>query len=201
MNERLCRFIGDGGAFPTAEELSRCAPGMLRKRCRVSYRAERIVRLARSVTRGELDLAGIEKTPDSDEAMELCTSIYGLGPFGASNALQLLGHYDTIPADSETVRHLLQARGLRSCNLKNVRTVAARVYKHYSPFQFIRYWTELWQTYEDRMGARACEVNGETSYRLLCAAHMNVAKQPYAIAAVKPSRSVIARRVKSKSGH
>merc|ERR1712046_444242 len=94
---------------------------------------------------------------DVEKVKLMCSAIYGLGPFGVANALQLLGHYEYIPADSETVRHLRQARGIRSCTLKNVVQKAANVYKNYAPWQFLRYWTELWQTYEYRMGGRACK--------------------------------------------
>lgn len=60
-----------------------------------------------------------------------------------------------------------------------VRPQAAAAYAPYAPFQFIRYWTELWRTYEDRMGGRAWDVDPER-YRLATAAHMSVPLQRYA---------------------
>lgn len=188
MNEALCRVVGSG-AFPTPAEIAAVTPRLLRAKCGVGYRAERIHRLARAVSRGEMDLNVIEAASDAASARTHCTSIFGLGPFGVANALQLLGHYEDIPADSETARHLRQARGLRGVTLENVRDRAARVYSVYSPVQFLRYWTELWRTYEDRLGGvRCCDAEPE-NYRLLTAAHMAVRRQRYA--APPPKRPVL----------
>jgi len=179
MNDALCNEIG-AGAFPSALELAKVSPKRLRARCGVGYRAERIVRLAKAVVSGQLDLQKMESA-GSAEAYQHCLSIYGLGPFGAANIMQLQGHYEHIPADSETARHLRQAHGLRSCTLVNVGELAARVYASHAPMQFLRYWTELWQTYEDRMGGRASDVD-PAQYRLTTAAYMKVKRQPYASA-------------------
>jgi len=196
MNEKLCSKLG-GGAFPSASELSGVSTRWLRRHCGVGYRAERLKRLASAVAGGELDLTEIEEAGKSvDEVRQRCSAIYGLGPFGVANALQLLGHYGDVPADSETARHLQQARGKRSCTLQNVREVASRVYKPYAPLQFLRYWTELWRTYEDRMGGLASEVDPE-QYKLLTAAHMEVKRQAYP---AHTSNSSTARRRKASPG-
>jgi len=187
MNEALCNVVGEG-AFPTAAEVAKVPARRLRARCGVGYRAERIVRLAREVLRGHFDLDALESA-DSSAAEQQSASIFGLGPFGVANVMQLLGHYETIPADSETARHLRQARGLRFCSLDNVRQLAAAVYAGFAPLQFMRYWTELWHTYEDRMGGKAHEVDPE-QYRLLTAAHMSVPRQSYAKRAPKAWRSM-----------
>merc|ERR1712232_290739 len=101
--------------------------------CGVGYRAERVVRLARAVVAKRLDITKLESIAETDECSKLCSTIFGLGPFGVANVLQLLGHYERIPADSETARHLRQARGVRSCNLGNVQDKAATVYAGYAP--------------------------------------------------------------------
>eukprot|EP00927_Polykrikos_kofoidii_P049990 TRINITY_DN43958_c0_g1_i1.p1 TRINITY_DN43958_c0_g1~~TRINITY_DN43958_c0_g1_i1.p1 ORF type:complete len:529 (-),score=72.47 TRINITY_DN43958_c0_g1_i1:145-1692(-) len=182
MNELLCKeFGGDVGAFPTPEELVLSTAKKLQRRCRVGYRAERLLRLAKAAVRGDpnLEALGAEDIEES-EALERSKTIHGLGPFGCANVLQLLGHYGQIPADSETVRHLRQAHGIGFCTKDNVREVADRLYSRYSPFQFLRYWTELWQTYEDRMGGLAYEVD-PAQYQLAAGPYMNAARQPYAI--------------------
>lgn len=187
MNEKLCRLVGKG-AFPTAAAVAKMVPRRLQKICGLGYRAERLVRLARTVVKGELNLHEIDRAVgDVEQAKARVSSIFGLGPFGVANALQLLGHYEHIPADSETARHLRQARGIRSCTPENVVEKAAKVYKKYAPWQFLRYWTELWQTYEARMGGRAFEVNPE-KYRLLTSAHMKVKRQPYSLLAPQHRR-------------
>lgn len=179
MNERLCSHFGaPDNAFPSAKDLALVRPEKLRALCAVGYRAERISKLARQVVSGELDLHMLDTLDDDEAVRRSCSSIYGFGPFGVANAMQLLGHFARIPADSETVRHLRQARGMRSPTLENVGDVAARVYRPYAPLQFMRYWTELWQTYEDRMGGRACDVDAE-QYRLAAGAYMKVRRQQY----------------------
>lgn len=115
------------------------------------------------------------------EARQAVRQIYGLGPFGASNVMQLLGHYEDIPADSETARHLEQVRGLRATSA----VAAQRVYAEFAPYQFLRYWgdarwvegpfaaceglwrsEELWRSYEERLGCPMWQASPE-SYRLL----------------------------------
>eukprot|EP00439_Symbiodinium_sp_Y106_P044737 s401_g5.t1 len=189
MNEKLCHhFGGPLGAFPSAAVLAKVTPSRLKKLCGVGYRAERILKLARAATTGSLDLLSDPKL-QQEEASQRCKGIYGLGPFGLANALQLLGFYEDIPADSETCRHLRQARGLRSCTLQNVSLVAARVYRPYAPHQFLRYWTELWRTYEQRMGTKASDAH-PSKYRLLTAAHMKVPRQKYQAAPQNAKREL-----------
>ncbi|CAE7036721.1 GSTU19 [Symbiodinium sp. CCMP2456] len=184
MNEKLCQhFGGPLGAFPSAAVLAKVTPKRLKKLCGVGYRAERILRLARAERAGSLDPLSDPKLAE-EEASQRCKGIYGFGPFGVANALQLLGFYKDIPADSETCRHLRQARGLRACTLQNVSLVAARVYRPYAPHQFLRYWTELWRTYEQRMGTNAWDAD-PSKYRLLTAAHMKVPRQKYQAAPQK----------------
>lgn len=174
MNQALCKKIGKG-AFPTARELARVSPRSLQRSCGVGYRAERIVHLARACFRGKVDLSAMDASGATTEVEEQIEGLYGFGPFAVANALQLLGNYEHIPADSETVRHLTQVRRCRGVTLENVQNVATRVYKKYAPFQFLRYWTELWRAYETRMGGLASEVRPE-QFKLLTAAHMNTVR-------------------------
>ncbi|CAE7479473.1 GSTU19 [Symbiodinium natans] len=178
MNEKLCQhFGGPARGFPSPADLVKVPAARLKKLCAVGYRAERIIKLARFAQAGGLDGLSHDRL-DEQEAGQRCKAIYGLGPFGVANALQLLGFYKDIPADSETCRHLRQARGLRSCTLQNVSLIASRVYRPYAPHQFLRYWTELWRTYEQRMGSEAWAAE-PSKYRLLTAAHMHVPRQKY----------------------
>ena len=51
----------------------------------------------------------------------------GVGPFTAANMLQLLGHFDRVPCDSETIRHLRKVHKLSTCTQANVRELAQQV--------------------------------------------------------------------------
>lgn len=146
MNRLLVEHCG-GGDFPTAGQLARVQPADLQKRCRTGYRAERIVRLARDVVDGRIDLTQFEQ-PDrtTDELFDALRRIHGLGPYAASNILQHLGHYDRLPVDSELIRHLKVSRGLEG-SLPKITRLAHELYDPYAPYQFLAYWFELWTGY------------------------------------------------------
>lgn len=148
MNQLLCEHFG-GGAFPLPAQLADVPPEALKEICRVGYRAERIVRLAKAVRSGDLDLAWYE-LPDHDTPSlhkSLC-KIYGLGDYAAGNLCQHLGRYDRMAIDSETYRHFREVHGMKtptdSAKLRRLHARIHRHYDHYAPFQFLAYWFELW---------------------------------------------------------
>ena len=75
----------------------------------------------------------------------------GIGPYAASNILQLLGRYGHLPLDTESVRHgktLLGFKGSSKAIMKKVNT-------HFAPFKeqaFRSYWFEMWTFYEAKRG-------------------------------------------------
>lgn len=148
MNQLLCEHYGDGG-FPLPEQLAVVPAAELKEVCRVGYRAERIVRLAKAVCEGELDLTWYEQdehdTPTLHKA--LC-GIYGLGDYAAGNLCQHLGRYDRMAIDSETYRHFREVHGMPTpTDHAKLRRLHARIHKHYEhyrPFQYLAYWYELW---------------------------------------------------------
>jgi 3-methyladenine DNA glycosylase/8-oxoguanine DNA glycosylase len=156
INALLCRHIGNGG-FPTAAQLAAVDPAQLKETCRVGYRAERIIRLARDVHEGRLDLAWFERpehpTPDIYDALQ---NIHGIGPYAAGNLCQLLSRYDRLAIDSETYRHFRQVHGIPTPRTATgLRRLHKRIEKHYTPFapyQFLAYWFDLWGNYEDHFG-------------------------------------------------
>ena len=156
MNRFLCDNIGKG-AFPTPAQLSAVTPARLKAECKVGYRAERIIRLARDVESGELDLAWFEQPSlSADETYKALLKIYGLGPFAAANICQLLGYYDRIAIDTETYRHFCATYGVK--RPKDPSKLHPRIEKHYAqyaPYQFLAYWFELWCGYEAANGKPA----------------------------------------------
>ena len=98
--------------FPTPEELANLDSEFLAESCRLGYRAQHIISLAKSVVDGTLQLKNLERVCDghvsaSYEEMErqLC-GIKGFGPFTRANVLMCMGFYNRIPTDTETLRHL-----------------------------------------------------------------------------------------------
>jgi len=157
MNRFLCEKVGARGAFPTPKQLANITPARLKADCKVGYRAERIIRLARDVQTGRLDLAWFE-TPglSADETYDSLLKIHGIGPFAAANICQLLGHYDRIAIDTETYRHFCKTFGIK--RPKDPSKLHSRIEKHYAqyaPYQFLAYWFELWCGYETANGKPA----------------------------------------------
>ena len=153
MNRLMVQHVGDGG-FPTPGQLADYGEERLKARCKVGYRAGRIVQLARRVVSGELDLAWFEHPGrTSDDLYQGFLAIHGLGPYAASNLVHLCGHYDRLPIDTETYRHYCHVHGVK--RPKNPATLHPRIdryYGRYKPYQFLAYWFELWEDYQSRFG-------------------------------------------------
>ena len=157
MNRRLCEVVGRESAsglfaFPTAERLAKTRAATLRARCRVGYRDARMIELARMFARGEIDAAWVENGATGDEELwEAMLEWPGIGPYAAANIMQLLGRYDRLPLDTESVRHGRDLLGFKGSSAK----VMKRVERHFEPFgahRFRSYWFELWEFYERKRG-------------------------------------------------
>jgi len=157
MNERLCRVVGRRGAFPTARKMSRTRPTTLRARCGVGYRDKRLVELAKLFTqnpnrRPDVDPDWLEDPANpTEDIRRLLLDLPGIGPYAAANILQLLGRYDSVPLDTESVRHGKDVLGFTGTDAQIMKNVDA----HFAPFgdhTFRSYWFELWVHYEARRG-------------------------------------------------
>ena len=75
-----------------------------------------------------MDLSCLEDPSVNDEdLLKKLISLPGIGPFSAANMLQLLGRYQRIACDSETVRHFRDHHKKTGCNSSNVEATAAKV--------------------------------------------------------------------------
>lgn len=102
------------GNFPTPTELADLDESFLRKRCNLGYRASRILKLAKGIVKGRIQLTQIEEIYEGasfssyNELADQLRQIDGFGPFTCANVLMCMGFYHVIPTDSETMRHLRQ---------------------------------------------------------------------------------------------
>lgn len=184
MNQRLCEVVGAkvrlGGvaahAFPSAKQLAKVSAGTLRGRCRVGYRDQRIIELARlfstPVKRGGIDQAMLQDpaTPD-DVLFRTLVDLPGIGPYAAANIMQLLGRYGRLPLDTESVRHGRTMLGFKGSSAQ----VMKKVHAHFAPMgdqAFRSYWFEMWSFYESKHGP-AWTWERSTTGRLFTAAHLN----------------------------
>ncbi|MBB6430153.1 endonuclease III domain-containing protein [Algisphaera agarilytica] len=160
MNQRMVQHVGHGG-FPTPEQLADFGEQRLKDLCRVGYRADRIIRLARMVADGDLDLDWFEAPAaerNSDEIYEGFLELHGFGPYAAANLCHLVGRYDKLAIDTETYRHFClhynvkRPKGDNAAGLKRLHAKIEKHYGQFAPYQFLAYWFELWEDYQTRYG-------------------------------------------------
>ncbi|XP_059652151.1 uncharacterized protein LOC132299497 [Cornus florida] len=163
------------GNFPSPRELASLDEKFLQKRCNLGYRASWILNLAQSVVEGRIQLRQLEEACDKpslsiyNELTEQLKEINGFGPFTRANVLMCMGFYHVIPADTETIRHLKQVHA-RNCTNQTVQRDVEAIYGKYAPFQFLVYWSEIWNFYEEKFG-KLSEM-AHSDYRLITAANM-----------------------------
>jgi len=160
MNKMMVQHVGHGG-FPTPEQLADFGEQRLKDSCKVGYRADRIIRLARRVADGDLDLSWFEDPPPgttSDDLFEKFRGLHGIGPYAAGNLCHLVGRYDKLAIDTETYRHFClhyNVKRPKGDDAKGLKRLHAKIEKHYAqyaPYQFLAYWFELWEDYQSRYG-------------------------------------------------
>ena len=107
MNRNLVTLYGDplpGGsthAFPTPQRLAELDEETLRTQARLGYRSPYVLKLARAIASGELDLESLKTSElPTLELRKRLMGINGVGGYAAANLLMILGRYDYIPVDS-----------------------------------------------------------------------------------------------------
>ncbi len=136
-------------AFPTPGELAATTERKLNRTCGVGYRAEWIITFARQVLAGAFDVAKCEDPElPTEELYRYLRTIRGVGDYAASSLCALLGRYDRIAIDTETVKHFR----LRFPRRKPTQAKIKKHYARYNPYQYLVYWWELWSRYVDETG-------------------------------------------------
>lgn len=156
MNRRLCEVLGDeaatGRCFPTPQVLAKQRPAFLRGRCGVGYRDVRLVELAKLYRSGAIDVTWMEDpaTP-TNELREYLLELPGIGPYAAANMLQLLGRYELLPCDSESVRHGREVLGFKGSSAQIMKNITEH-FRRFGRFCFLSYWFELRVAYQAKHG-------------------------------------------------
>ncbi|GMY04942.1 hypothetical protein FCV25MIE_00180 [Fagus crenata] len=165
------------GNFPSPTELAKLDESFLATRCNLGYRAIRILKLARAIVEGQIQLTQLEEESRGaslsqssyNKLADQLKAIYGFGPFTCANVLMCMGVYHVIPTDSETIRHLRQEHA-RNSTVQTVERDVEHIYGKYAPFQFLAYWSELWHFYEKSFG-KLSEMPC-SDYKLITASNM-----------------------------
>ncbi|MDP7035171.1 MAG: methylated-DNA--[protein]-cysteine S-methyltransferase [Planctomycetota bacterium] len=135
--------------FPTASTLARTQECFLRQSIRAGYRAPFILELARRVDAGEIDPESWPH-PEQDPATvrHQVSSIRGLGPYGTSHLMRLLGHFEELSIDSWCRRRYRTLFPHR----KHSDSAINKHYQRYGKLRGLVFWLELTRDWHDASG-------------------------------------------------
>lgn len=106
------------GNFPNSKELACLEESYLHGKCSIlGYRATSILLLAKNVETGRVSLQEIEEAIhkelyDYKKMYQKLRNINGFGSYTCANVLMCIRHYQIVPADTETIRHIRQVHTL-----------------------------------------------------------------------------------------
>jgi 3-methyladenine DNA glycosylase/8-oxoguanine DNA glycosylase len=136
MCKNLCKYVGDKNAFPIPSDFKDLPEKLLREKVKLGYRSRYIIELSRRYQSGELFLEEYSKgICDKKTAEKTVKSIMGLGPYGASHLLVLLGWNSYLPIDREVMKFLgiKQKKPNEKCPWKTGH------YKKWGEYRFVIY--------------------------------------------------------------
>jgi 3-methyladenine DNA glycosylase/8-oxoguanine DNA glycosylase len=145
MVRNLCDTLGRGPAgakaFPLPRDMAGKPESFYRTAIRSGYRSPFLVRLARRVDSGELD---IERWRDpeypAEKVREEMRSVEGIGPYAAGNLMKLVGKYDELGIDSWCRKQFSALhRGGRPATDRAIE----RHYSRYGEWKGLFFWLDL----------------------------------------------------------
>jgi 3-methyladenine DNA glycosylase/8-oxoguanine DNA glycosylase len=149
MVQRLIAVAGPGGrAFPLPEAVARMSAARLKAKVRCGYRAESLVRFARRVASGKLDLEKWKEEQLSSESIrEAILEEHGFGPYAAENILRILGRHDFLALDSWVRK---KYRQLYPGSAKSTDGSIARRYAKYGSYRGLALWLDMTRDWHER---------------------------------------------------
>ncbi|XP_010468777.1 PREDICTED: uncharacterized protein LOC104748896 [Camelina sativa] len=146
-------WMAANGNFPSAKEIASLDKDVINEHCKLGYRANQIVNLAKKVENGSLNLEKMEKGEmEVDEVVGKLKKLKGFGPFASATVLMCMGYYHLVPSDTETLRLLREVHENEECSKETLEKAAQSFYDRFSPFQCLAYWFDLIQNYETKLG-------------------------------------------------
>lgn len=145
MTRRLVGVLGPAHgkhpelrAFPAPEAVA-ANPEALEMRVRLGYRNASVLRLARELAGGAIDLEALkDPTLPTPEVRGRLLELPGVGPYAAATLLMLLGRYDELAIDSELRAHV-RAKYLDGASSPTPRELAAP-YERWGGWRYLAYW-------------------------------------------------------------
>jgi 3-methyladenine DNA glycosylase/8-oxoguanine DNA glycosylase len=138
-------------AFPSPAAMAEAGPAFYRDVARAGYRGAYLLRLARDVADGELDLEAL-RDPELDDAdvEKRLLGLPGVGPYAAAHVmLTSLGRYGRLIFDSWTRPTYARLRG-RAASDKTI----ARRFRRYGPYAGLAFWLYLTRSWVEEELAR-----------------------------------------------
>jgi len=129
---------GDGApltnAFPTPERMAGAPESFYREVVRAGYRSPHLIRIARSVAGGELDLESFGRmTPDelpNEELERRLLAIPGVGPYAAAHIMMTIGRSSLLVLDSWTRPKYARLTGRRAVSDRQIERRFRRFGEH-----------------------------------------------------------------------
>jgi 3-methyladenine DNA glycosylase/8-oxoguanine DNA glycosylase len=127
----------DQRAFPTASKIARSREESLRK-LGLGYRAPYLLKLARDVASGAVDLNLLTNTDIPTDALRRALiTLPGIGPYAAATLLGILGRHDFIPVDTEAMsavsEHFFAGKPVTAKEIN-------AVFERFGKFKGLAYW-------------------------------------------------------------
>lgn len=95
------------GNFPSAKEIASLSKELINEHCKLGYRANWIVKLAKMVESGSLNLQEMERRDmEAEQVIGKLRNLKGFGVFATATVLMCIGYYHLVPSDTETQRLL-----------------------------------------------------------------------------------------------
>jgi 3-methyladenine DNA glycosylase/8-oxoguanine DNA glycosylase len=129
-----------GRAFPTPEAMAGAGVRFYRNVARAGYRGDYLVRLARDVAKGRLDLEALTDPALSDEEVEQrLLALPGVGPYAAAHVMMTIGRYHRLILDSWTRPTYAKLLGKKTVN----DTAIERRFRRFGPYAGLAFWLLL----------------------------------------------------------
>jgi 3-methyladenine DNA glycosylase/8-oxoguanine DNA glycosylase len=136
--------------FPTPEAVASLAERTLRTRIKTGYRSPFLLRMARDVAGGKLDMESWRSSPlSTPELFEEIRKVKGLGPYSAGNLLRLVGRCDYLALDTWVRQQFFKV------HRKGRKVKDSTIERHYEKFGIWKglfFWLEMTKEWHDEGG-------------------------------------------------
>jgi 3-methyladenine DNA glycosylase/8-oxoguanine DNA glycosylase len=141
MTENLYNILGNSAAFPTANFIAETDEQFLREKVKMGYRAPYLLRFARDVAIGKLNLELLENwQEDSTSLYKEIRKIKGFGDYAVSSLMKLIGRYDFMGFDSWNRKQFYNThKSGKHCSDEQI----TKFYKKYGKWAGLFFWLDV----------------------------------------------------------